>query len=279
MWWTCGNHRLELGQKPLVMGILNVSPDSFSDGSENHDAAIRLGLQLAQQGADMIDVGGESTRPGSSAVDEDVEIARVVPVVQALSAQIDIPISIDTRRLAVAQAATAAGASIVNHVTASLNVAEFVPWLVSTNVGYIAMHTPGLPKHMQAMTDYSNGVVEAVVDSLAKVKERLCFAGVNAKRILYDPGIGFGKTLDQNLTLLRSCETLAIKLGRPLVMGLSRKSWLGKLLDVPVSERDPYSVMASLLLCSKSVAVHRVHHVEMMCRGLQIQSSLEQRQN
>lgn len=256
------------------MGILNTSPDSFSDGYEGVESAVRRGLEMAEQGADLIDVGGESTRPGSDEVTESEELDRVLPVIEALRSRCAVPISVDTRRVNVAREAHSLGASVINHVSATLNCDEMIPLLQATDVGYVAMHMPAPPKTMQQHTDYPDGVLSAVCDSLIGVRAKLADAGINEQRVVYDPGIGFGKTLDQNLTLLRNCQVLFELLGRPLLIGLSRKSWLGHLLDAPLAERDCFSAMASILLNENTIGVHRVHNVLLLQRSVKLKRAL-----
>lgn len=273
--WRCGSIRFDLDARPLVMGIVNVTPDSFSDGYAKVDQAVAHASKLTDDGADILDVGGESTRPGADLVPESLELDRVVPVIRELVRRFQIPISIDTRRPEVARVALAEGAVIVNNVAACLAGNDaMIPVLEQHDVGYVAMHSSALPKFMQQQTDYANGVVDAVTGELARVGQDLERHGISLQRVLFDPGIGFGKTLEQNLLLMRASPAIAARLKRPLLLGLSRKSWMGQLLDVAVDQRDPYSVMAGLLLNGNAVAVHRVHNVAMMRRGLALSASL-----
>ena len=253
------------------MAILNLSPDSFSDGCAALDKAMDHAAQLVRDGAHIIDVGGESTRPGSEPVPADLEIERVVPVITRLVTEFDLPISVDTQKPEVAAAAVAAGASIVNHVSASLDFEKMVPVLAPNRVGYVAMHMKARPKSMQREATYADAVDE-VGTALVVVRDRLNEAGIEAERCLYDPGIGFGKKLDHNLELMRAADRLVARLGRPLLMGISRKSWMNHLLGADMSKdaqavlvRDALTAVASTLMPYPAAAVHRVHHPA-LCR-------------
>jgi dihydropteroate synthase len=235
------------------MGVLNVTPDSFSDGGRWVDpaAAVAHGLALAADGADVVDVGGESTRPGAEAVSEAEELRRVLPVVEALAPQVRV--SIDTGKPAVAEAAIAAGATLVNDVTASLyDVAA------AGGAGWAAYHLQGEPRTMQHAPHYDDVVAE-VRDYLVAAAEKAEAAGVS--EIWIDPGIGFGKTIDHNLSLLRHLRTL-VDTGYPVVVGVSRKSFLGKLTGgAPVGDRLEASVAVAAWALSQGAGMVRVHDV------------------
>jgi dihydropteroate synthase len=211
--------------KPLVMGVLNVTPDSFSDGGRflDPEAAVARGLEMVAEGADVIDVGGESTRPGAEPVGEDDELRRVVPVIEALRARTDARLSIDTRHARVAEAAVDAGATLVNDVSASLHE---VAATAGRGVGWVAMHMRGEPATMQADPTYDDVVAE-VRDFLVERARAAAQAGVD--EVWIDPGFGFGKTAAHNLSLLRHLDTL-VATGLPVVVGTSRKAFLGRLL-------------------------------------------------
>ena len=268
-----GGHRLTDEDHPLVMGIVNVTPDSFSDGGRflGTEAAIAHGLAMAEAGADIVDVGGESTRPGAAEVGAPEELDRVLPVVAAL-AEAGAVVSIDTSKAEVAEAALAAGAVIVNDVTAlgDPNMAEVVR---DAGAGLVLMHMLGSPRTMQDDPRYDDVVAEVK----AFLAERAAFAessGIARAAICVDPGIGFGKTLEHNLTLLAAVEELA-NLGYPVLIGASRKSWIPHLLgDVPVEEREPPTVAAHALAIAHGATVIRVHDVVAGLRSARVASAI-----
>lgn len=276
MFWQCGNYRLDLSQRPLLMGILNVTPDSFSDGYPDKPRALDQAQRLIDAGADILDVGGESTRPGSESVAEQAEMARVLPIIEALASRCNVPISIDTQKPAVAAAAIKAGASIINHVSGSLDYGDMLPVLQQSHAGYVAMHMLSRPKTMQRNARYDD-VVQEVAAALAVVASAAKDAHIAADRLLFDPGIGFGKRLEHNLALLRDLPRLVQHLQRPLLLGISRKSWLDKLLDVPmqpIDERDAYTAIASIMAPFPTVVVHRVHRVAWVRKAFKLKNAL-----
>ncbi len=246
-----------------LMGIVNVTPDSFSDGGLflDEDAAVAHGRELAAEGADLLDVGGESTRPGAAAVSAEEELARVGPVVEALagSSGPGLPVSIDTSKRAVAAAAIEAGATVVNDVTALRAEPDLAALCAEAGVEVCLMHMRGDPRTMQENPEYDD-----VVDEIrAFLAERIEFAvseGIAEERIWVDPGIGFGKTLEHNLELLRRLGELN-QLGRPLMIGTSRKSFLGKLTGAPVDQRLGGTVASGVLAYSDGADILRVHDV------------------
>ena len=243
------------------MGVLNVTPDSFSDGGRHVtlDAAIARGRALVAAGADVLDIGGESTRPGSAPVPAGEQIRRTVPVIQRLARELEVPISIDTTSAEVARAALEAGAQIVNDISAFRFDSGMIPLLVATGVPAVAMHTSGSPALMQAKTAYFDVVAEVESHLLERV-ECCIAAGMVASQIVLDPGIGFGKTLAHNLALLRAIPRLAER-GHALLIGTSRKSFLGHLTGRPVDERlmaTAGSVAAAIALGAHIVRVHDV---------------------
>lgn len=275
MLWQCGTRRISL-DRPLIMGILNVTPDSFSDGYPTLDRALTQARKLVEEGADILDIGGESARPGADPVTEAVETDRVVPVIAALAKEEDVLLSIDTQKPGVARAALAAGAHIVNHVSASLDFAAMIPVLAASGAGYVAMHMPDRPKTMQQSIAYED-VVEQVSQALNEVGKACKQAGIARECLLFDPGIGFGKTLQHNLELMNHVETISDKLGRPLLMGISRKSWLVNLMEdsLPdMAERDAYTMLASTQMPFPAVAVHRVHNAAYLSRAFRLLGSL-----
>jgi len=242
------------------MGVINVTPDSFSDGGEwlGATAAVEHGRALVADGAAILDVGGESTRPGAGPVDEAEELARVVPVLEAL-AGVEARLSIDTSKAAVAAAALDAGAAIVNDVTALRGDPEMAPLIAQRGCDCCLMHMLGEPRTMQSDPRYD----DVVADVKAFLKQRLEFAvaqGIAEERIWLDPGIGFGKAVDHNLELLRRLDEL-VALGRPIVIGTSRKSFLGRITGRDAHERVPGTIAANVLALARGASIFRVHDV------------------
>ena len=245
----------------LVMGIVNVTPDSFSDGGRFLDpkAALAHALQLIEQGAAIIDVGGESTRPGAAPVAEAEELRRVMPVLEGLAGRIQVPLSVDTMKPGVARAALQAGASIVNDVGAGRQTQAMWGLVAETGAGYVCMHMQGSPQTMQAQPAYSD-VVREVGDFFAERLQRLCEFGVSRDQIILDPGIGFGKTLEHNLQLLAALRRFT-RLERPLLLGVSRKSFIGKLLGTEMVARLPGALACACLAVASGAQMVRAHDV------------------
>ncbi len=264
--WNVGGGRV-LGPSPFfIAGIVNVTPDSFYDGGRHAspEQAVQHGLKLAREGADILDVGGESTRPFAPEVSVDEELARVIPVIRSLAQELgpDGPVlSVDTSKAPVARAALEAGALMVNDVSACCFDPGLAEVLAEHQPGYVLMHSQGRPGDMQKDPCYQDVVAEI----LAFFEERLEFlarAGLLRSRVVLDPGIGFGKTLEHNLAILAGIEKFLV-LGRPLYLGLSNKSLWGKLLDLPPDGRQTATQVATALMAARGVAVHRVHEVEL----------------
>jgi dihydropteroate synthase len=255
------------------MGVLNVTPDSFSDGGRFFDpeAAVGRGLEMAADGADLLDVGGESTRPGSEAVSEEEERRRVIPVIKRLAAELDIPISIDTRKAEVAGAALDVGATIVNDVTAGGDPRTFE---VAREAGaaLVLMHMRGEPATMQQLTDYRD-VVGDVRDYLSQRVEAAVAAGLDREVLCVDPGLGFAKTEEQSLRLIRETDAL-LSIGRPVLVGPSRKSFIGWALDLPVDERVEGTVAAVVLAVSRGAHIVRVHDVKEAARAVRVTDAI-----
>ena len=246
----------------LVMGIVNVTPDSFSDGGKFLDAnaAVAHALKLAGQGAEILDIGGESTRPGAEPVGENEELRRVIPVIEKLAAEVKIPLSIDTMKPAVARAALQAGASIVNDVGASRENDAMWKVVSEFGAGYICMHAPSrLPEARQNPS--SVDIVREVAGFfLERLTVMLNEGGIAAEQVALDPGIGFGKTPEQNLQLLAGLRQFT-KLNRPLLVGVSRKSFIGKLFGAPLNERLPASLACAILAVESGAQIIRAHDV------------------
>jgi dihydropteroate synthase len=243
------------------MGIVNVTPDSFSDGGRFLDssAAVAHALQLAADGADILDIGGESTRPYSEPVSADEELRRVMPVVEKLVRQVDIPISIDTSKAAVARTAIEAGAEIINDVTGLAGDPQMIPLAAATGAAVCAMHMQGTPQTMQDSPVYRD-VVADVFAYLEQRRDALVAAGIAAERICLDPGIGFGKTHEHNLSLMAHCFEFHA-LGCPLLVGHSRKGFLAKIIGDKEADRTNATIGAALGLAMQGVQIIRVHDV------------------
>jgi dihydropteroate synthase len=261
--WKIGDKSVDLSKSGMIMGVLNITPDSFSDGGEFFatDAAIAGGIRMALEGADIIDVGGESTRPGSEPVSVNEELQRVVPVIKKLCAEINISISIDTSKPEVASVALDAGASIINDVTAGRGDEKMLPLAAERTAAIVLMHMKGEPRTMQKNPHYEDVVTE-VADFFRQQYGRALECGVDPMTIAFDPGIGFGKTLEHNLTLLKNLERLRVH-DRPLVVGVSRKSFLGKLMNSSeMSTRAAPTIALTGILRARGADILRVHDVK-----------------
>jgi len=255
----CGGRKLDLS-RTAIMGILNVTPDSFSDGGIflARDAAVTHALLMVEEGADIIDVGGESTRPGAQAVSVQEELDRVIPVIEAIASAVPVPISIDTSKPEVMRAAVAAGAGLINDVRA-LRATDALKTAAALGVPVCLMHMQGEPRSMQHHPVYTDVVVE-VRDFLQERIEACIAAGIPRQRMLVDPGFGFGKTVEHNLDLLRRLGELRA-LGMPILAGLSRKSMIGALFGLPVEQRLHASVALALIAVQNGATILRVHDV------------------
>ena len=257
------------------MGVLNVTPDSFSDGGKffELEKAIEHGVKMAAEGADVIDVGGESTRPGAEPVAAGEELRRAIPVIERLRAKIDVPISIDTSKAEVAHAAIHAGASIMNDITGGRGDQGMLPLIAETKSAFIIMHMQGTPRTMQNRPQYED-VVSEVAIFFRQQYARAIECGVDPMAIAFDPGIGFGKTLDHNLELLAQLERLRGD-DRPLVVGVSRKSFLAKLIDSPeIEDRLAPAVALTALLRVRGADVFRVHDVKENVSALRVTEAI-----
>ncbi len=273
MHFSCGRFQLDLST-PRIMGIVNVTPDSFSDGGKFNttDKAVVHAMQLVEQGADILDIGGESTRPGATPVSLDEELKRVIPVIKAL-AQAGVPLSIDTYKPEVMRAAIDAGVDIVNDVCA-LQEPSALEIVAVSKVGVCLMHMQGRPQNMQVDPQYQNVVTEVreFLNTRLKAAEQ---AGIGRERIVLDPGFGFGKRTTHNLTLLNNLSSLQ-SLGLPLLIGLSRKSVLGQVVGSAVDERIHASIASSVVSVMKGANIVRVHDVKPTVDALKIVSAVMQ---
>jgi dihydropteroate synthase len=269
--WKVDGREIALSDGGAIMGVLNVTPDSFSDGGEffSTDSAIEHGLQLAADGAAIIDVGGESTRPGASPISAGEELGRVIPVIRALRRRTDVTISIDTTKSSVAEAAIAAGATIINDVSGGRSDDFMLPLAARCGAGFIIMHMQGSPRTMQVAPQYRDVVVE-VCEFFRQQYQRAIGFGIDPMAIAFDPGIGFGKTPAHNLELLRNVSRLRVA-ERPLVVGVSRKSFLAKLTGaVTMNDRVTATVAMTALLRRSGVDVFRVHDVKPNVNALRV---------
>ena len=261
--WKIGDKIVDLSKRGMIMGVLNVTPDSFSDGGEffGTNAAVARGIQIAEEGADIIDIGGESTRPGAEPVSAKEELKRVLPVIEELRAKIDISLSIDTSKSEVASAALDAGASIINDVTAGRGDEKMLPLAAKRKAAIVLMHMQGEPRTMQKNPHYKDVVAE-VADFFRQQYARALECGIDPMAIAFDPGIGFGKTLEHNVTLLKNLERLHVH-DRPLVVGVSRKSFLGKLVgSSEMRDRLAPTIALTAILRAGGADVLRVHDVK-----------------
>lgn len=259
--WKIRDRIFTITDRPLVMGIVNVTPDSFSDGGRwyDHDAAIAHALQLVEQGADILDIGGESTRPGATPVAIEEELRRVVPVVRAIAQHTSIPLSIDTMKAEVARQCLAVGAAIINDVSGFRDPA-MIAVARDFQAGCIVMHMPGNPQTMMDLAHYTH-VVEEVAGYLEERLQLLQRSGISPEAVCVDPGIGFGKNLDHSLTLLAHLDRIA-QLGRPVCLGVSRKGFLGQICNRQRHERDPASLAVACIAAARGTAhILRVHEV------------------
>jgi dihydropteroate synthase len=276
--WKIGDRTFDLSRQGLIMGVLNITPDSFSDGGEFFavDRAVEHGLGMAAEGAHIVDVGGESTRPGSEAITAEEELRRVIPVIEQLRRKSEVIISIDTSKAEVASAAIRAGASIVNDVTGGRNDEKMMPLIAENKSAFIMMHMQGTPQTMQISPQYTN-VVSEIADFFRQQYARAIGYNIDPMAIAFDPGIGFGKTLEHNLELLAQLERLRA-CDRPIVIGVSRKSFLGKLINsAQVSDRLAPAVALTSLLRARGADVFRVHDVKENVNALKVTEAILQR--
>jgi dihydropteroate synthase len=268
--WKLRTRTLAFGRLPLLMGIVNVTPDSFSDGGRYFDrrAAVEHGLQLVADGADILDIGGESTRPGSLPVDQREEMRRVLPVIESLRRQTDVPLSIDTSKAAIARAAIDAGAEILNDITALSGDAAMLPTAVETGVGVCIMHMRGEPRTMQDEPHYADVVAE-VLEYLRHRRDVLVAAGVEPSHIAVDPGIGFGKTTAHNLQLLAAAEQFHA-LGCPVLIGHSRKRFFVEVIGDSKCDRTAGVIGVALALARRRVQIIRIHDVAAVRQAQQL---------
>jgi dihydropteroate synthase len=264
---NCGGKILDLGSRSHIMGILNVTPDSFSDGGNYIDAmkALTHARTMAAAGADIIDIGGESTRPGAAPVSEEEELRRIIPIIERLSAELAVPISVDTYKSSVAKKAIGAGAGIVNDISGLRFSPDMADVVADSDAAVVIMHIKGTPRNMQRNPVYDDvvGEIMAYFEEGLRIAEK---AGVDREKIFIDPGIGFGKTLEHNLILLDRLDEFQA-LGRPIVIGTSRKKFIGTVLDIPEPEQRVDGTAATIVLgIERGAHVVRVHDVARMAQ-------------
>ncbi len=276
--WKLARHSLPYGERTLVMAVLNVTPDSFSDGGEffSLDSAVAHAEQMIAEGADLIDIGGESTRPGSAFVTEEEELQRVIPVIERLAAKSPVPISIDTTKSSVARAAIAAGAEIVNDISGLRFDPSIADEAAKAKAGLVLMHSRGTPKTMQQLppvADIMSEVIGELRNSVLVAEER----GVARDRIAIDPGIGFGKTLEQNVELIAKLNQLVIAFAEfPIMIGTSRKSFLGKLLNGAPADQRLHGTIASVVASVLNGAhIVRVHDVKAAVEAIKVADAVK----
>ena len=276
--WKIGGRAIDVSRRGMIMGVLNVTPDSFSDGGKFLDveAAVAHGARMAEEGAQIIDVGGESTRPGAEPVSAEQELRRVIPVIEKLRAKIDIFISIDTSKAEIAERALEAGAAIVNDVTGGRGDPQMLPLIAKRKAAVIIMHMQGTPQTMQIEPRYADVVAE-VADFFRQQYALALEYGIDPMGMAFDPGIGFGKTLQHNVELLTNLEALRMN-DRPLAVGVSRKSFLSKLTGTSgMGDRLAPTVALTALLRTRGADVLRVHDVRENVESLRVSEAILER--
>ena len=273
------NNFLKELHRPAIMGILNVTPDSFSDGGQYNrpELALQQALRMIDEGADIIDIGGESTRPGADAVSVDEELERVIPVIESLRKDSDVVISIDTSKAVVMREAVHAGAGMINDV-AALAGEGAIEMAAATGVPVCLMHMQGEPRTMQQSPEYPRGVVQEVMEYLLQRVEVAERAGISRDNLVIDPGFGFGKTLQHNFQLLEGLAELQ-SIGLPVLVGMSRKSMIGKLLGVGLEDRLAGSLAAAVLAMERGASIFRVHDVAETRQALMVVSACQDQGN
>ncbi len=271
----CRTRTLELGDRTLVMGAINVTPDSFSDGGVffERDRAVARALEMVEEGADLIDIGGESSRPGSKPVDPDEELRRIIPVIEEVAARTDVPISVDTRKARVASEALEAGGQIVNDVSALRFDPEMANLVASCEAPVVLMHMRGTPETMQQDIHYAS-LISEIAAYLKESIDLACRAGVDPDKTIIDPGIGFGKTVDHNLAIIRHLSQFRI-LGRPILIGTSRKTFIGKVLDLEIDQRAEGTMATLAASILNGAHILRVHNVQDAVRVARITDAIK----
>jgi dihydropteroate synthase len=270
----CRKRTLTLGKRTLLMGVLNVTPDSFSDGGLffDKDKAISHGLRMVEEGADIIDVGGESTRPGSKPIELEEELRRVIPVIESLAKEIDVPISIDTYKSGVAQRAIEAGAEIVNDISGLHFDPDLAKVVAKGNIPLILMHIRGTPETMQKNVHYDS-IFSEILQYLKDSIQRAESAGLDPRQIIIDPGIGFGKTVEDNLLIIKNLHEFRI-LGKPILLGISRKSFIGKILNTEVGDRLEGTLSSMAIGVLNGAHIIRSHDVNQAKKAIAVADAI-----
>ncbi|WP_330202781.1 dihydropteroate synthase [Cyanobacterium sp. Dongsha4] len=277
---TIRNYHFEWGKRTYLMGILNVTPDSFSDGGNFYsvDNGVKQALKMVDEGADIIDIGGQSTRPGAKQITLEEELNRVIPVIRALRQKSDIPISVDTTRSEVAKEAIASGADIINDISGGTFDREMLPTIAKLNVPIILMHIKGTPETMQSLTDYQDLIGE-IKDFLQKQINQATNLGIKKEYIIIDIGIGFAKNYEQNIELLRAINQFKL-MNFPLLVGTSRKSFIGKILNQDDPKKRVWGTAASCAYAiTQGVDILRVHDVAPMYDIVRVTDAISRRLN
>jgi dihydropteroate synthase len=271
--WCTARRAFDL-EKPVLMGVLNITPDSFSDGGRffGHDEALRRLEEMQAEGADIIDVGGESTRPGSGPVSEEEELRRVLPAIEAAVARLGLPVSVDTTKLGVARAALDAGAEIINDISGLRFDAELAELAAASGAGLVLMHIRGKPRTMQREVHYDDLMGE-IVGELNESTERALSAGCRREQLVVDPGIGFGKKAEHNLAIINELGRVG-ELGYPVLIGPSRKSFIGKTLGLEVGKRLEATIAACVVALLRGARIFRVHDVIEARRALDMAEAI-----
>ena len=279
MIWRACDRSWEFPRPTLVMGVVNVTPDSFSDGGkfQSTNQAVEHALRLAEEGADILDIGGESTRPGAESVGGSVELSRVIPVIEKLAGQTQAALSIDTQKPTVAQAAVKAGAVIINDIAANREDEAMWQLVAETGAGYVAMHMQGTPQTMQEAPQYDNVVNDVEAFFISRMT-RWNDWGMALEQVVLDPGIGFGKTVEHNLALLAALERFT-KMQRPLLVGASRKSFIGHVTNTEVNDRLPGSLACACHAAQAGAGIVRVHDVKETVQALQTWKAIEKHES
>ncbi len=274
--WQTSRRRIDLS-RPVLMGVLNITPDSFSDGGRylSREAARRRLVELQEEGANVIDVGGESTRPGSDPVSEQEELDRVIPVIEAAAELVEVAISVDTTKASVARAALASGAEIVNDISGLRFDSRLAGLAAESGAGLVLMHLRGRPRTMQQDIHYDD-LLGDVTTELRESVDRAMSAGCRSEQLVVDPGIGFGKTAEQNLALIDQLDRIA-GLGYPVLVGPSRKSFIGKTLGLDVDERLEATLAACVVALLRGARIFRVHDVQPARRALDMAEAITTR--
>ena len=279
MIWRACDRSWEFPRPTLVMGVVNVTPDSFSDGGkfQSTNQAVEHALRLVAEGADILDIGGESTRPGAESVGGSVELSRVIPVIEKLAGQTQAALSIDTQKPTVAQAAVKAGAVIINDIAANRKDEAMWQLVAETGAGYVAMHMQGTPQTMQEAPQYDNVVNDVEAFFISRMT-RWNDWGMALEQVVLDPGIGFGKTVEHNLALLAALERFT-KMQRPLLVGASRKSFIGHVTNTEVNDRLPGSLACACRAAQAGAGIVRVHDVKETVQALQTWEAIEKHES